>query len=311
VSVDHSLPGVCGFILHTSNGSIGYTADIRFHGRRKGDSEKFVERCGNSDLSYLLCEGTRVSETYSKTEFEVEQDIKGVINRTRELIICNYPTRDLDRLLSFYNATLESDRDLVIDTKQAYLLKLFQNSERWKNIYPKPDDKRIRIFTARKSWGLIDRDGDVWTHDQILQDYDKWERDFIDNYDNAVNYRDVASSQKDLIFYCNDYQLQNLIDVRPKAGSSYIRSLTEPFDEEMRLEEKRIIRWLVHFGFISKKGDWNQTHVSGHGDGNQIRKVVEETKSKAVVPIHTTKERYHRKWHKNVKGVKPDGILIV
>ena len=34
ILIDHSLPGVCGFIFHTSNGSIGYTADIRFHGRR-------------------------------------------------------------------------------------------------------------------------------------------------------------------------------------------------------------------------------------------------------------------------------------
>ena len=56
--VDHSLPGVCGFILHTSNGSIGYTADIRFHGRRESSSEKFVDMCSTSDLNILLCERT-------------------------------------------------------------------------------------------------------------------------------------------------------------------------------------------------------------------------------------------------------------
>lgn len=153
LSVDHSLPGVCGFILHTSRGSVAYTADIRFHGRRRSDSERFVEKCGNADVRYLLCEGTRVDETYSKTEFEVEQDIKKVVNATKELVICNYPTRDLDRLLSFYNAAKESNRDLAIDLKQAYLLRLFQTSEKWRNVYPAPDDKRIKIFCARKSWG--------------------------------------------------------------------------------------------------------------------------------------------------------------
>jgi ribonuclease J len=60
ISVDHSLPGVSGFIIHTSNGLIGYTADIRFHGRRQKDSEEFVENCSNSDLKILLCEGTQI-----------------------------------------------------------------------------------------------------------------------------------------------------------------------------------------------------------------------------------------------------------
>jgi len=48
--VDHSIPGVHAFILHTADGSIGNTADLRFHGRRKDDTEKFVERCAESDL---------------------------------------------------------------------------------------------------------------------------------------------------------------------------------------------------------------------------------------------------------------------
>ena len=41
--VDHSIAGVHAFILHTSGGSIGNTADLRFHGRRHKDTERFVE----------------------------------------------------------------------------------------------------------------------------------------------------------------------------------------------------------------------------------------------------------------------------
>lgn len=159
--------------------------------------------------------------------------------------------------------------------------------------------------------GLIDRPEEIWTHDQILQDYDKWERDFVEGYDNAVDYTDISSRQKDLIFYCNDYQLQNLIDVRPNTGSSYIRSSTEPFDQEMVLEEKRIVRWLVHFGLISRKNEWNHTHVSGHGDGNQIKQVIEGAKARTLVPIHTTKEKYHQKWHSNVKKVSPNSTVTL
>jgi len=308
LAVDHSIPGVSGFVLHTSKGSISYTADIRFHGRRKSDSQEFVERCGKSDVDVMLCEGTRIAETFSKTEFQVEEDVKNIVDRTKELVVCTYPTRDLDRLVSFYNAAKDSGRDLVIDLKQAYLLKLFQTSEQWKWIFPRPDDKIIKIYIPKKSWGLKDKDIGYWTEKQLLQDYKKWEQEFLD-YQNAIDYRNVSSKQKEFIFYCNDYQLQQLIDIRPAMGSSYIRSSTEPFDPEMELDHVRVKRWLLHFGLISREEQWYHTHVSGHGSGDQIKEVIEGTHAKTLVPIHTEHEEYHEKWHDNVKRIEPNGSL--
>ena len=66
IYVHHSLPGVCGFIFHTSQGSIGYTGDIRFHGRRSSSTLEFVEKCGQSNIKILLCEGTRIQEQFSQ-----------------------------------------------------------------------------------------------------------------------------------------------------------------------------------------------------------------------------------------------------
>ena len=102
--VDHSIPGVDAFILHTSSGSIANTGDLRFHGRRADDTEKFVQRCGESDLDLILCEGTRVQKASSMTEFDVETISTKIINETEQLVICGYPIRDLDRLMSFYLA---------------------------------------------------------------------------------------------------------------------------------------------------------------------------------------------------------------
>jgi ribonuclease J len=308
VPVDHSLPGVNGFIIHTSKGSIGYTADLRFHGRRKEESERFVEKCTSSDLDHMLCEGTRIDQPTSTTEFEVEKDIKEVVNSTKNLVVISYPTRDLDRLLSFYNAAKETGRNLVIDLKQAYLLKLFQDSETCKNMYPKIEDEVIQIYVPRKSWGLVDKDVEYWTEKQILGDYDIWEREFID-MKNAVDYRDVSSKQNECMLYCSDYRLQELIDIRPKEESSYIRSSTEPFDTEMRLDHDRIKRWLVHFGLLKKEENWNVTHVSGHGSRDQIRHVVQETKAKNLIPIHTVHEDHFRQWHDRVTKVELNGTL--
>jgi ribonuclease J len=303
LTIDHSIPGVSAFILHTSRGSVACTADIRFHGRRGADSELFLERCASSDLDYLLCEGTRIAETNSKTELDVESEVRGIIDKTTQLAVCTYPPRDLDRILSFYKAARESGRDLVIDLKQAYLLGLFQASEKCKGEYPGPDDKHIKIYLPRKNWGLIDKDVGVWSQKQRDADYRVWEREFL-NYGNAINCRDVSANQRNLVFFCSDYTLQNLIDIRPKEGSSYIRSSTEPFDDEMKFDEERVKRWLAHFGLISKEAEWNHVHVSGHGDGVQLRRVIEESNSKFLIPIHTEHEEYHKKWHKNVRTVE-------
>jgi ribonuclease J len=303
VPVDHSLPGVCGFVIHTSGGSIGYTADLRFHGRRKEETERFVERCATSDLDHMLCEGTRVNKETSTTEFEVEKDIKDVVDSTKNLVVVSYPTRDLDRLLSFYNAAKETGRRLVIDFKQAYLLKLFEGTDTYGRIYPRLDDPTIKIFVPRKSWGLIDKDRNYWTDKIVLEDYDSWEQEFIYK-DNAIDYRDVSAKQSNYMFYCSDYRLQELIDVRPSENSSYIRSSTEPFDAEMILDHERIKRWLIHFGLIDRQEAWNVTHVSGHGSGDQIKQVVEETRAKTLIPIHTEHEDYFKKWHHNVTSAQ-------
>lgn len=303
IPIDHSLPGVCGFIFYTSRGSLGYTADIRFHGRRPLETQKFVDTCGNSNMDVLLCEGTRVQEQFSKTELDVEADVIQLINGTENLVVCSYPTRDLDRFLSFYNAAVKCNRDIIIDLKQAYLLKLFHSSDFCKGTYPAPDDKRIKIYIPRKVWGLIDKDISYWTKKQILADYENWADEFID-YDNHVDHRDVSTHQKEVIFYCSDFQLQELIDVRPAQNSSYIRSSTEPFDDEMKLDQERVKKWLVHFGLLDNESDWHHIHVSGHGSGDQIKKIIEGSKAKKLIPIHTEHEEFHKEWHPSVEQVR-------
>ena len=71
-----------------------------------------------------------------------------------------------------------------------------------------------------------------------------------------------------------------MIDIKPDEGATYIRSLTEPFDLEMELKEEQIKNWFMHFGVIKKDQDWQQIHVSGHGDGNQIKQVIDHSKTK-------------------------------
>ncbi len=286
IPIDHSIPGMFGYILHTPDATIANTGDLRLHGRRPDETEGFIEQCSKSSLDLLMCEGTRINKDPSYTELDVEQMSSEIISKTENLVVCSYPIRDLDRFMSIYNATKASNRVLAIDTKQAYLLKLFNDNPALHGMYPSPDDSSLRIFIHRGSWGLLDKDLDHFTQRQLLMDYKEWEKPFLD-YHNAIDYRDVRKQQRETVLYCSDFKLQQLIDIKPDAGASYIRSSTEPFDIEMRLKSELIKNWLEHFGLISNDRSWHQIHVSGHGDREQIAKVVAGSNAKKVFPIHT------------------------
>lgn len=101
-----------------------YSHDIIDFNRHDLANEVLAHRSLGACLSELKT--TRIQEEFSKTELNVESDVVSIVNGTENLVVCAYHTRDLDRLLSFYNAAVKCNRDLVIDLKQAYLLKLFQ-----------------------------------------------------------------------------------------------------------------------------------------------------------------------------------------
>ena len=302
--VDHSISGVHGFILETSNGMIGNTADIRFHGRRKADSEKFVEECSKASLDLLLCEGTRIAKDPGITEYEIEDKVKKIAEETKNLVVCGYPIRDLDRLQSFYLAAKAAGRFLAIDLKQAYLLKLFSESSKLNGMYPSPTDKVIKIYIPKGKWGLLDKDINHFTQKLYNEDYKTWMREFLD-YDNAIDYRDVKKSQADIMLSLSDFKLQELIDIKADGGSTYIRSLTEPFNDEMEIQQDRLKNWFIKFGLLSGNDSWHHVHVSGHGDGEQIKHVIDGANAKKLIPIHTDpkNEVRHKELHTNVQTV--------
>jgi len=82
---------------------------------------------------------------------------------------------------------------------------------------------------------LLDKDLEKFSDRQFHMDYAEWQREFL-NYPNAVDYRDIKANQKNFIFFCSDFRLRDLIDIKPDEGAAYIRSLTEPFDLEILVD---------------------------------------------------------------------------
>ena len=145
------------------------------------------------------CVRTRINQTQSKTELDVETDVTKIVNDTKQLVVCSYPIRDLDRFHSFYLAAKATGRYLVIDLKQAYLLNLFNASPTVKDLYPSSTDPQIKIYMPRGSWSLIDKDLNYFSERQLPMDYDNWKREFLE-YDNMLIFVTLQNSKRSLCF---------------------------------------------------------------------------------------------------------------
>jgi ribonuclease J len=286
--VDHSIPGALAFVIYGDEEKIGYTGDLRFHGRRGDQTKEFVSRAKAEGLDIFLCEGTRIDEEDVQSEEDVEKRASEIVEKTDGLVVVNYPARDLDRMISFFNVAKKTGRKLVVNTRQAYLLKLFE--EAGIKGYPRLSD--VVVYVEKKGWGILGKNyfyhfQDVgWVKSSDVErrfleaDYEKWEREFLE-LDNMVTAEDIRDRQEEFIFRCDNFELQELIDIKPKNGI-YIRSKTEPFDDDMVIEENRVRNWLRHFNLPI-----HQIHASGHANGIEIREMIKEIGPKKLIPIHT------------------------
>jgi ribonuclease J len=291
LSVSHSLEGAAAYILHTSTG------DFRFHGYKGDETRRFVERAAEVEPVAMICEGTRVNSTQADSEERVKEVAKERVDKTKGLAVVNFPVRDTDRMQSFFQVAQQTDRSLVINLKQAYLLELFRASGL---TTPKIDDDHLRVYIPRKTWGVYK--DDRFSEKIQREDYDYWEREFLDHA-NSVTAMDIRENQDDYIFRCDFFELKELIDVKPDAGSCYIRSVCEPFDIEMELDLKKAENWLTHFGLYP----YTQIHASGHLNYDDIRDVIDTVQPKVLIPVHTQHPEVFKNFHDNVilpeKGV--------
>ncbi|MEM5792796.1 MAG: MBL fold metallo-hydrolase [Candidatus Aenigmatarchaeota archaeon] len=281
-NVDHSLPGATGYIIYTSSGIIVYTGDFRFHGRNGEKSKGFMEFCSREKPDVLIIEGTRVDETERKDESDVE---KGVIKNSSKkgLTVCNWPTRDIDRMISFFNASRYLEKKLVINMRQAYLLNLLESC----NDVEIPPLDEVEIYAQRKSWGLI---GSDWDKKIINEDYESWERELLED---SLCYKDIRAEQENYMFFCSNFDLKDLIDIKPSKDSVYIKSVCEPFDIEMEIDWNRIKNWIDHFGLELFK-----VHSSGHASGPELKNFVKNVEPKYIFPIHTQNYNQFHSWFK-------------
>jgi ribonuclease J len=277
IPVNHSIPGACAYIVETSAGPVIYTGDLRFHGYAGNKTEDFVRKAVTVQPLALICEGTRIGDAECKSEQDLQNEIAHVASSTENLVVANYPPRDIERMRTFYEAAKKCDRKLCVSLKQAYLLRLLEGTDAEA---PSLNDPNIAIHVDRKEWGLITKPG--YPDEIVRQDYDSWEREFL-GHPNAVTCDDISQAQSRFVVRVDFFELTDLVDLKPKPGSTYIRSITEPFNEEHQIELRRVENWLQLFGLYP----YHQIHASGHASGPELIEMIKQIRPKMLIPVHT------------------------
>jgi ribonuclease J len=323
--VDHSIPGARATVVSGPGATVAYTGDFRLHGRGRRLTEKFLERAGG--VQVLITEGTNVQSEHdgghahaksTDEEVTVEAKVEDAVRREEAragrtgFVGVSYPPRDLDRFYSIWQVARRLGRRFVISPRQAHLLESLRAAGRTELPDPRADLSLAVHFEAAGK-GLILREAEravrVASRDLTLEeavldpdeyrtllesDYKEWAIPFL-RAPTRVSAADLAREPAGFLFSINFWSITELLDIFPDRGRAnglYVHSQTQPFNDEMLMDDRKLRRWLALYGL-----DRVDAHVSGHLGDRDLEWAIDEVRPRLLVPVHTlaaatTAERY-------------------
>jgi ribonuclease J len=117
---------------------------------------------------------------------------------------------------------------------------------------------------------------------------------------NGVRAYQIRDRPKNFVVMFSFWDLNELFDLVPmdsEHNTRYICASTEPFCEEMEIDEDKFMNWFDYFGVHY---DWEyadeekeqkiftRRHVSGHACQKELVELIRAIKPSRIIPIHTT-----------------------
>ena len=329
--VDHSIHGARATLVSTPDTSLAYTGDFRLHGRSRHLTERFLERAGGVQVlvaegtnahhhgdGHAAGHGGHgpVRPSPTDREVEVEAQVEGFIAEEEArpgrtgFIGISYPPRDLDRFQSIWAVARRHGRRFAISPRQAHLLDALRSAGAEGLPDPRHDPgiaihfeaagKGVilsgpRVGVAQADLSVQEAHPTAEERDGLLRgDYPAWAHPYLDA-PTRVCAHDVAREPGAFLFSISFWSITELLDIFPdpaKANGLYIHSQTQPFNDEMVQDARKLDRWLLRFSL-----DRRDTHVSGHLGPKDLEWAIDLLRPRLLVPVHTqqaalTAERY-------------------
>jgi ribonuclease J len=293
--VDHSVPGAAAYAIRTSAGWIGYTGDIRFHGKSTRAMERFAKELADLEPVALLCEGTNVEEGAPITEEQVASNaLRLVREATGQLVVADFSPRNVERLLTFLQVAQETGRLLAIQPKDAFLLQSMSLAAPPRSdgaAPPRHDEATPSAFVDPLTMPAVVLYADPKSAPRA------WEKDLRQEWRSRTHGpAQVCACPEDYILCFSLWDANDLLDLPGVEGGVYLYSNSRAYDEEQGVDLQRLRNWVQHVG-LRMEGDPDDPghvplHASGHASGPQLRDFVQRVHPRMLIPIHTE----HPEW---------------
>jgi ribonuclease J len=272
--VDHSIPGAVGFALETPAGWVAYTGDIRFHGRAGADTQRFMQALADLHPVALICEGTSTAELPALTEADVAGRALPLLERyAGKLVIADFGARNLERFATFLELAQRSQRMLLAQAKDLYLLQTLAL------VLPdRPDPLSIPHLglyadpkSAPRAWETALRQ--AWAS-------------------RTVSPQAVSRRPGDYLLADSLWDLNDLPDLRVPPGGAYLFSSSPAYDDEQKADLVRLNNWAAWLGLTIhglSADPAERLHASGHAGRSQLVDFVKAVQPRQLIPIHTEK----------------------
>ena len=295
--VDHSGYDSYAFLIKSRDKSIFYSGDFRSHGRKGKLFERFLRKPPQVDV--LLLEGTMIGterETGTLTEAQLEARFVDSIRAAEGAVFVTLSSQNIDRIVTLFRACKKSGRTLVIDPYTAEILKRLKDVQTASGIkcsLPQAFWKGIHVCYPQHLCRWLEKNGNA----EIVERYRKYGRPwsyFSKNSSKIVMLTRPSSANE--IFDKKYFDL---------TKSKWIYSMWHGYLET----DKKFAAMAEKF---KEKGVClEHIHTSGHADMTTLKKLAENMKYKALIPIHTSAPARYKSLFKNVIIASDGAVLTV
>jgi ribonuclease J len=291
-NVDHSIYGAVAYVLRSDSTAIAYSGDFRINGREDDEIGRFIHSAKSA--STMIVEGTRAGRDndHEVTEKDVYANCLKAVEETKGLVIADFSARNFERLETFMQIARKTGRQLVITSKDAYMLYAIQCADR-----------------ACPLTGVL-------VYDELKEKKNAWDSVVEDRLGMPyVTCGEIAGNPGNYIVCFSFFDMKHMLDIKP-CGGTYIYSSSEAFSEEQEIDFKKLKHWLDRFrikpcGFDVIEKDGNVTvnfdkgyHCSGHASKESLEKVIDSIDPDIIIPVHTTNVEWFEERFEHVHLLK-------
>ncbi len=285
--MDHSAYGALAFLVEAEGKKVFYSGDFRGHGRKK---KLFEDLLANppQGIDVLLMEGTmmgRQSEA-AQTEEELEKEIadEARIHDGMKLFICS--GQNVDRLVTFYNAALQTGHVFIIDYYTANVL--FELGRKSLPI-PTNGHRKIAILNTQHFRQKLEaKNLQAWC--------DRWRSWQIDA-------RELQRLGRKAFVMYRDSSLNEFEQAGIPKGSVMFYSMWSQYTLEPSFDRTR--------AFMDRHGiAFKEFHTSGHAILSDLKRFATAMDPEVIVPIHTEHPDEYRRHFGNTVRCLHDGELL-